>query len=368
LRICFLSDPRYLHTQRWARYFAERGHEVIIVGGPPENGDGRGSGIASCPLGDERFRGPWLLRTVLALKRIVNEFRPDILHMHYLGPLVAPILLRFRPFLVSVWGADIIGETGLVRDTPRHRWLKRLVLRRADAVLATSAQLARFTAQYAGLPLERVPVYPWGVDRRQFRPRHVGDGDGLVISFIKTLKPKYGPEFLLRAIPAVRARHPRVRVIMAGDGPLRPDLEVAAADLGIADIVTFTGEVPHEHVPDYLAQTDIFVMPSVHESETFGVAAVEAQAMGVPVVASRIGGVPEAVADGLTGLLVPPRDPEALAAAILRIALDVDLRASMSREGPRFVAHHFDWDTNAGRVEQLYRSLLNGGGRGGRHG
>jgi L-malate glycosyltransferase len=359
MRICFLSDPRYLHTQRWARYFIERGHNVIIVGGP-EEAQGEVPGIRTRPLGEARFRGPWLVRTLRALNEVIAEFRPDILHMHYLGMLVAPVLLRFHPFVVSPWGADIIGETGLVREPRKDRWLKRFVLRHADAVLAFSDYLARATCQYAGLPAERVQVYSWGVDRAQFTPRHARNGDGIVIGFIKALMPKYGPEFLLQAIPAIRDRHPNLEVYLAGDGPLHAHLEALAAQLGIADIVTFAGHVNHDRVPEYLGRTDIFVMPSVYESETFGVAAVEAQAMGVPVVASRVGGVSEAVAHGVTGLLVPPRDSAALAAAILRLIEDPALRASMSREGPGFVARHYDWATNAARVEQLYRSLLDG--------
>src|SRR5215475_11079891 len=154
MRICFLSDPRYLHTQRWARYFADRGHEVMIVGGP-EAERVEVPGIHTRPLGAER-----------ALRRIRAEFRPDIMHMHYLNPLIAPMLLRFRPFLVSVWGADILGEAGLVRESKRIRWYKRALLHYADAVLALSEQLACATSRYAGLPPSRITVRYWGVDRQ----------------------------------------------------------------------------------------------------------------------------------------------------------------------------------------------------------
>jgi glycosyltransferase involved in cell wall biosynthesis len=103
---------------------------------------------------------------------------------------------------------------------------------------------------------------------------------------------------------------------------------------------------------------NIFVMPSVYESETFGIAAIEAQAMGVPVIATKVGGIPEAVKDGITGILVPPRDPKSIAEAILKLISDKSLMESMSCEGPRFVAENFDWQKNAGRVEELYESLL----------
>jgi glycosyltransferase involved in cell wall biosynthesis len=318
--------------------------------------------IKTYSLDERQFRGPWILRTTLALRRLLNEIKPDILHMHYLGPLVAPLILRFKPFVVSVWGSDIVGESGLVKDRWRERFLKRIVLRYSDAVLASSRFLATATCQYAGLPLERVPVYYWGVDLKKFSPhgisKRITNGGAIVIGFVKHLLPKYGAEYLLRAIPVIRKKHPMIKVLLLGEGVLRQDLEKLSVDLGIADVVHFCGWVTNEQVPQYMRQMDIFVMPSVYESETFGVAAVEAQAMGIPVVATKVGGIPEAILDGTTGILVPPRDSDAIAQAIIRLIEDTDLRESMSREGPHFAARHYDWEKNAGRVGELYDSLV----------
>lgn len=364
MKICFLSDPRYLHTQRWARFLTERGHEVHIIGDPVGDHP-RSAEIPVHSLDVDRFRGPWILRTTLALNRRLRELRPAILHMHYLTALPAPVLLRFRPFIVSVWGADILGEKGLAAEGRQIRFLKTLVLRRAHAVLATSEFLAAATRRYAGLRADRVTVYPWGVDLYQFQPVPRADPSPerdtpIVIGFVKHLEPKYGAEYLIRAIPSIRARHPAIRVLVLGSGSLRAQLEHMAASLSVSDVVSFYGKVPHDEVPRYMTEMDIFVMPSVHESETFGIAAVEAQAMGIPVVATRIGGVPEAVLENRTALLVPPRDPEALAQAVVRLIEEPALRRSMSRKGRCFVERSYDWRRNAGRVEALYARLLSG--------
>jgi glycosyltransferase involved in cell wall biosynthesis len=357
MRICFLSDPAYLHIQRWARYFISQGHDVHIIGGR-KRAAVLLTDIKTHVLAEDAFKGPWILRTTLALKRLLDQIKPDILHMHYLGPLVAPILLRFKPFIVSVWGADIIGESGLAKDLWKIRLLKRLVLRKADAVLASSFFLAKATCQYASLPTGRVSTYYWGVDLKQFTVSSPKKSDLTVVGFVKHLLPKYGPEYLLRAIPIVREKKGNIRLLMIGEGALRQELENLTKDLRIQDIVSFCGPVEHEKVPYYLAQMNIFVMPSVYESETFGIAAIEAQAMGVPVIATKVGGIPEAVKDGITGILVPPRDPKSIAEAILKLISDKSLMESMSCEGPRFVAENFDWQKNAGRVEELYESLL----------
>ncbi len=335
MKICFLSDPRYLHTQRWARFLAERGHEVHIIGGRVV--DHRPS--AEIPihfLDDAKFRGPWILRTTLALARLLREVGPDILHMHYLAGLPAPVFLMFRPFVVSVWGADILGEKGLAVEGRKVRVLKTLVLRRAHAVLASSSFLAAATRRYAGLRPSRVSVYPWGVDLNQFQPvPRAGSSPGshapIVIGLVKHLEPKYGVEYLLRAIPGIRARHPAIRVVIVGNGSLRAQLEHMAASLSVSDVVSFCGEVSHEQVPRYMADMDIFVMP---------------------------GGVPEAVLENRSALLVPPRDPGALSQAVVRLIEDPELRRSMSREGRGFVERCYDWRRNAGRVEALYAQLL----------
>lgn len=357
MKICLLSDPNYVHTQRWARFFLKRGHDVCIAGdqrcSPIELPD-----IPIHILDNSKFRGPWILRSTLALRQLLKKIEPDILHIHYLSPQIAPLLLRFHPLVVSVWGSDIVGETGLAQDPRKLRFLKRTILRRADAVVALSKFLATATCQYAGLPPERILTRYWGVDLVQFPATKRQRNETFVIGFVKHLLPKYGPEYLLRAVPAIRKAHPAIKVMLIGDGPLRSSLEALARELEITDVVTFHGRIPHEQVPAYVSRMDLMLMPSVFESETFGVAAAEAEAMGVPVVATTVGGIPEAVADGVTGLLVPPRDSKALARAVLRIIQEPGLWESMSRAGPKWVAAHFDWEKNAAEIEDLYKSLL----------
>jgi len=113
-------------------------------------------------------------------------------------------------------------------------------------------------------------------------------------------------------------------------------------------------------VPAAMAQCDIIVMPSRDASETLGIAALEAQAMGVPVIATEIGGIPEAVQDGVGGLLIPPGDAEALAAALLRLARDSALRARLGRQGRAFIAAHFDWERTLDAMEAVYRRVVGG--------
>ncbi len=141
---------------------------------------------------------------------------------------------------------------------------------------------------------------------------------------------------------------------IAGDGPERPALEALADALGIADRVRFAGR--RDDVPDLLAAADVFVMPS--RSEGLGIAALEAMAAGLPVVASAVGGLGEAVVDGRTGLLVPPDDPAALAAALGRLVDDGALRARLGAAGPGRVDEGFRPEQMVAAYEDLYREML----------
>jgi glycosyltransferase involved in cell wall biosynthesis len=141
---------------------------------------------------------------------------------------------------------------------------------------------------------------------------------------------------------------------------MQESLQARVNELGLQKAVQILGRVDHANVPALSRSFDIMVMPSVYESETFGVAAIEASASGVPVVASRVGGVPEAVLHEKTGLLVPPRDVEALAQACVRLIDDANLRREMGLAGRRFVERYYSWPENTRLMGEVYRAAIEG--------
>ncbi len=149
-------------------------------------------------------------------------------------------------------------------------------------------------------------------------------------------------------------------LVMVGGGEQERELIQLAESLNISSHIMFEGPKPHEEVPSILRQTDIFAMPSIYENESLGVAALEAQAMAVPVVATNVGGIPEAVINGVTGILVEPKNERQLAAAILRLINDPGLRIQMGTAGRQHVLKNFDWNTNVLAMEKLYIEIQRG--------
>jgi glycosyltransferase involved in cell wall biosynthesis len=204
-------------------------------------------------------------------------------------------------------------------------------------------------------------VVPFGVDLDFFAPsdrpadRLESPTRAVRFAYVKWLKPTYGPDVLLNALARID-RGVRWQAVLAGDGPLAAPLRQQAKALGITERVRFAGQLSHAGVAELLRESDIFVMPSREES--FGVAAAEASACGLPVVSTAVGGVPEVVLDGETGLLVAPDDADALAAALTLLACDPDLRRRLGAAGRAYVARRYVWDLCVNQMEDIYAEVV----------
>jgi glycosyltransferase involved in cell wall biosynthesis len=228
------------------------------------------------------------------------------------------------------------------------------MFKQAQVITATSHFLAEVTRHYTD---KEVHVVPFGVDCQLFCPaERINTTTAVTLGFVKHLKLKYGPEHLIRAVSLVVDRHPQTRLLMAGSGELRSQLEELTGQLGLTRSVSFLGAIEHRQVPELLRNVDIFVMPSIREE--FGVAAVEAQAMEIPVISTRVGGVPEVVLDGETGILVEPGDSEQLAQAILALIENPALRRQMGKRGREHVLANYRWEDNAALMENLYQRIV----------
>jgi N-acetyl-alpha-D-glucosaminyl L-malate synthase BshA len=298
----------------------------------------------------------------------------DVLHVHYAlphGP--AALLARERlrgqgrrpPALVTtLHGTDVtaVGENGArtqVRDTVLG----------SDAVLTPSAWLRRKAVETLGLPAQvRVDVMPNFVDPEAFHPLDNGAGEmptlfpalewtkerrPSVLLHASNFRPVKRVGDTVRALAEVRRVHPAV-LVLVGDGPERAEVEALASSLGVRDAVAFVGE--RRSLGDLFAHADVFLLPS--DQESFGLAALESLASGVPVVASDVGGVAEVVTQGETGWLVPVRNPAAMARAVLSMLADPARRRAMGRAARASALARFQPGPLVSRTEALYRELL----------
>jgi len=351
MKICYLADAKSVHAQRWALHFARRGYEVSLVSFSRWAAEGIDFHYIDTPTPFSRLN---YLVGIGKVKRIVKGIKPDILHAHYLTSYgLLGVLSGYHPLIVSIWGTDVLVS-------PKRNYLYRSIteyaLSKADYLVATSNALQDAAMGYTPLG-KKVSVVPLGVDLSLFDPRPRSEKeDGVVIGAMKELKPGCGMEHLIQAVALIRTEFPKAELVIAGDGKCYKALKREADRLGLKDTVCFMGRLQHREVPEFLAGLDAFVMPAM--SEGFGVGILEASAMGVSVVASRVGGTPEVVLDGATGYLVPPGDPKALAEKIAHLIRNRQLRSRMGQAGREFVRSHYRWEESLAKMENLYLSCL----------
>lgn len=371
MKVLLLSPLDSSHTSKWAESLAKRNVKVCVVGldavydaklySQHSNVAVRSLGINPSTM-TKRVGNMAKLSYLMKLPSLMQEirlFKPDIVHAHFAtsnGLLGS--LSNFHPLIVSVWGSDVFDFPEI---SPFHRALIKFNLSRADRVLSTSLMMARRTNRFTNKPIE---VTPFGVDIDQFSPTSRPIHAGIVIGTVKRLEPKYGIDYLLRAFKMLCDRNPRLALslLLIGEGSQRKQLEALAVSLGVRQKVTFMGRVPYRDIARCHKMIDVFVFPSTSDSESFGVAAVEASACGNPVVASNIGGLPEVVEHGVTGFIVPPREPVTTADAIEKLILDSGLRARMGSAARRRVENLFNWNHNVSQMIGIYKSVLHGAG------
>ena len=347
-RIVIFGWADSVHVQRWCEGLSRRGYEIklISVGGTPLD-------TVETVIFPRRNQFSYL-KCLPAAKKEALKFSPDLIHAHYVaGNGLLAVWSGIKPLVASVWGADIIDLSGW----PFHRWVINSVLKKATHITATSEFLKKAAVALNPIVAGKISIIPFGVevpDEIEPLPPH----RPFKLCLVKSLRPKYGPDILLSALYEVKKQIPDIQLTMAGDGPMKERLEWIIKELGLERNVTLSGFVPNQAVYNLIRQHHAMVMPSIMDSESFGVAAVEAGACARPVIASRVGGVPEVIVDGQTGILVPPKNHLALAEAIIKLASDDNLCDKMGREGYAFVREHYQWEKSLDSMCELYERVI----------
>jgi len=336
------------------RYFAASSEDLTHDGGAPTK-------VRS--LRYQLLTIPYLLAGMWGLAALHRRERFDILHVHWPFPhaFFALFARWFAParIVLNFHGADLLlGERfPFVNRALRH------CLARCDAVIANSSFTVGRIRRLS--PIE-VTVVPYGA---AIEPTSVPDKppreSPLVFSVGRLIERK-GYAYLIGAMPAVLARVPRARLVIASDGPLRADLDRQVDALGMRECVSLPGKVTDEELGRLFTEASVFVLPSIVDSrgdtEGLGVVIIEAIAHGCPVVATNVGGIPDLVKDGETGRLVPSRDSAALAAAIVALLEDSEYARELAAGGLRHVRTEYDWDSVIARLEAIYRGVMRRGG------
>lgn len=366
MKILILADPASTHTMKWVTSLSNRGIEIALFG--MNNCDTSlykqfDVKVYSLNLNNRvRFESETslsklsYLMALKKIKRLINEFKPDILHSHYAssyGFLAA--LSKFKPSIVSVWGSDVLS---FPFNSLIHRKILNYSLNRSSLVLATSEFLANQTRNFTQ---KIIQVTPFGVDVDKFNSikikRPFNDND-IVIGTIKSLEKTYGIDKLIEAFRIVKSRQKELplKLFIVGNGSEENNLKKIANEKIEQNDYIFTGYINHDKIQDYHNMIDISVFLSNQES--FGVSILEAMACCRPVVVSNTGGLREIVDEGRNGYFVSPNDPEGAANAIEKLVLSHELRIKFGQNGREKVKAFYSWNNSVDLMLSIYKKTL----------
>lgn len=332
---------------------AERGHDNALI----------------CPAGSELARAatacaevhPMVMggdldpRLIPRLHRHLRKHRPELVHLH--SRIGADVMGGIACRLA---GVPVVHSRRV--DNPEPRWMVALKYRLHDRVIAISEGIGQVLLA-AGLPAAKLRLVRSAVDRERFdRPcnrERLTHALGIPartrpIGSVAQLIERKGHRFLIEALPPLIGEFPHLRVLIFGQGPLEQDLRRRVAGAGLTDHVRFVGF--RDDLPDLLPCLELLVHPATLEG--LGVSLLQAASAGVPIVASRVGGIPEAVRHGYNGLLAPPGDSRALGAAVATLLRDRGLARRMGAAGKELMRREFSLDAMVEGNLAVYRELL----------
>ncbi len=289
--------------------------------------------------------------------RLLAGHRPSLIHAHFGIDAVYALPLAHRlgvPLVTTFHGFDATLSTAALLSSPawfNFPLFRATLARQGDLFLCVSSFI-RDRVLAMGFPAERTHIHYTGVDCAAIRPRDPHEETPVILHVARLVEMK-GTQYLIRALAALPRRHDGVRLVIVGDGTLMASLRGLAGQLGVAGRIDFVGALAHGAALAWVRRAAMLVLPSVRTRtgrvEGLGMVLLEAAATGVPVVASRVGGIPDCVQDGQTGLLVPERDVDALADAIAHLLDDPSRRRRMGAASRAWVEQRFD----AGRLGAL---------------
>ncbi len=365
MRVCIISNPNSVHVRRSLDFLIERGHELAFIGyAPPEQPLPAGVSFLNLPA---RFNVRKLRYLVwpLLVRRWIRQIQPEVLHAHFVnsaGWLGAQS--GYHPFLLTAHGSDLLL---LSEKSWMHQLLSKQALQKADYLTCGSQWLLE-KALALGVPPDRAKVVPLGVDTDLFAPASdkqalrsaLGLGTGPILLSLRPFKPIYNPFLVAQALPVVLQKFPTAQLVCF---TANAEAQTLAQFRSLIEVQNLSHAVKYvaplwndRAVADYTCTADVGI--SVASSDSASKSVQEAMACEVPVIAGDVPALRERIEHDVNGLLIPLGGPEALAAAIIRLLENGDLRRTLGKQARLTICERADSERWMARSEEIYYELV----------
>lgn len=367
MRIAFLNSIEagtFGGMEHWIQLVSagllSRGHSIHLLGRPQSSFlDRVCRHVPEANRVSLRISGDFNPSTISKVKRLLSQQRIDVLCVNFNKDVrLGGIAARLNGNVKVVWSVGI----NITKDRFSHRLLTPRLI---DRVIVPSQSLKEQITHYGYITESTVDVIPIGIDatpapfqnddaRRRLREKYNLSPDAVVAVTVGRLVYKKGHEYLVEAAPQILKMCPSIYFLFLGDGPEEAELRQEVRRLGIEEHVIFAGML--DNIDLELAGADIMIHPS--KEEPFGIALLEGMRAGLPIVASRVGGIPEVVVDGKTAILFEPRSPEAIADAVEKVLQDESLMHRLGQAGHERLRKEFPYRVMIDRVEKVFAAVV----------
>jgi glycosyltransferase involved in cell wall biosynthesis len=379
MKICFLAGANSLHSYRWIRFFADKGHDVHWVSLYRLSLDEYGLNLSSVrnlsyyemipplttpltpflvPRLTNIFR---IFSAVKWLRGLLRDINPDLLHVHSVGIYgLAAAMSGFHPIIATAWGSDVLvgGRSRIKRS------LVKYILNRADMITCDADHMID-AMERLGIERGKIRLIYFGIDTDRFRPERRNENirerlgifnSQAVISLRGLFSPIYDIESVIKAVPYVLKEVTTAKFVIVGTGPLDASLKSLAESLGVSGNINFIGKIPDSDLPEILASMDVYISTSLSDA---GIASSTAEAMacGLPVVITDFGDNSKWVKDGEGGFIVPLKNPMTLAEKIIYLLKEKAKRKTFGAVNRATIMDKNDYFKEMTRMERIYEEI-----------
>ena len=361
MRICYLADAGSIHTLKWIKYFADKGHEVHL--------------ISSVPCGENKIEKvklhllsnfPTLINLpakIIQVIKLIKKIKPDIVHAHYVtgSGYLGGILSGLHPLVVSAMGSDILIAS---KKSKMMRPVVKYLLKKADLITCDGENTKKEMITL-GADSKKIRLIYHGVDTKKFTPTQklknlrakLGISNSPIVISLRSLQPKYDVETLIKAVHLVLKEFPKTKLIVAGDGAQKAYLKNMANSLEVLDSIKFVGQIPHNQLPYYLTLANVYVSTSLSDGG-ISISTLEAMACGIVPVVTDVGDNKKWIKDGKNGFVVPMKDPKALSEKIVLLIKDKKFQNKIKTYNRMLIVKRQDYYKEMKKMEDIYKNLI----------
>jgi L-malate glycosyltransferase len=361
MKIFFLAGANSIHSYRWIKYFADKGHEICWISLAPLTAGEAVRNISFYEIPQFPIKILSIFKAIIRTRKLIKEIKPEVLHAHYAGIYgLIGALSEFHPLIVTAWGSDILISA---KSKVQGLFIK-FILSKAD-LITCDGENTRAAMINLGVRTQKIKTIFFGVDIKKFKPgqqneklkKKLAVSYSPIVIFLRGSNPGYDAQTLIKAIPIILLKIPNTKFIIAGGGEKGDYLINLAKSLKIIGATRFIGQIPNEELPQYLNLADVYVCTSLSDGG-ISISTAEGMACGLPVVVTDSGDNKKWIEDGKGGFVIPKKNHRILAEKVIYLLKNRKVGLKFGKINREIIEAKNNYYKEMQKMENIYTKLF----------